>query len=117
MGQFYIDDSVHDEAGFVIGACVYTDIDINEKIIDIIKSCGFDPDIFEYKSSANYFKEPDKAKVREQLKGFLTDNCRLGIVVIPRASREQLGFECIKAVRQFIDSNKGVKKPTSVYLD
>lgn len=117
MGQFYIDDSIHDEAGFIIGACVYTEIDINEKIIDIIKTCGFDPDIFEYKSSANYSKEPEKAKVRELLKGLLTDSCRLGIVVIPRTSRVLLGFECIKAVKQFIDSNTKIKNPTSVYLD
>ncbi len=117
MGQFYIDDSVHDEAGFVIGACVYTDIDVNEKIIDIIKSCGFNPDCFEYKSSANYFREPDKAKVREQLKELLTDSCRLGIVVIPRIHRDQLGSECIKAVKQFIDNNKRLRKPTSVYFD
>lgn len=117
MGQFYIDDSVHDEAGFIVGACVYTDIDINEKITDIIKSCGFDPGIFEYKSTANYYNEPEKAKVREQLKKLLTNSCRIGIVVIPRSSREQLGFECIKAIRQFIDSNKRVKKPTKVYLD
>lgn len=117
MGQFYIDDSVHDEAGFIIGACVYTDIDINEKIIDIIKSCGFDPDSFEYKSSANYSKEPEKAKVRGRLKELLADSCKLGIVVIPRTIREQLGVECIKAVRQFIDRNKGVKKPIIVYLD
>ena len=117
MGQFYIDDSVHDEAGFVIGACVYTNIDINEKIIDIIKNCGFDPDIFEYKSSANYSKEPEKAKVREQLKGLLADSCKLGIVIIPRTNREQLGFECIKAVKQFMDSNKVVKKPINIYFD
>ena len=47
----------------------------------------------------------------------LAHNCRLGVVVIPRTSREQLGFECIKAVRQFIDSNKGLKKPISIYID
>jgi hypothetical protein len=117
MGQFYIDDSVHDEAGFVIGACVYTNIDINEKIIDIIKNCGFDPDIYEYKSSANYSKEPEKAKVREQLKGLLVDSCKLGIVIIPMKYRVQLGFECIKAVKQFMDSNKEVKKPINIYFD
>ncbi|MBV5316040.1 MAG: DUF3800 domain-containing protein [Prolixibacteraceae bacterium] len=117
MGHFYIDDSVHDKAGFIIGACVYTDMDINEKIIDLIKSCGFDPDSFEYKSSVNYSKEPGKANVRERLKGLLTDNCSLGVVIIPRASREQLGFECIKAVRQFIEINKRIKKPISIYFD
>lgn len=117
MGQFYIDDSVHDKAGFIVGACVYTDMDINEKIIDLIKSCGFDPDSFEYKSSANYSKEPEKAKVREHLKGLFADSCKLGIVIIPRTSREQLGFECIKAVRQFIEINKRIQNPTSIYID
>lgn len=117
MGQFYIDDSVHDDAGFIIGACVYSDIDINEKIIDLIQSCGFDPNSFEYKSSANYSKEPEKARIREQLKGLLIKNCKLGIVVIPRKSREHLGFECIKAVRQFINCNKELKNPISIYFD
>lgn len=116
MGQFYIDDSVHDEAGFIIGACVYSNVYLNDKITDIIKSCGFDPDIFEYKSSANYSKEPQKAKVREELKNLLVDSCRLGIVVLPRTKREELGFECIKAVKQFIDNNK-IKKPFDIYLD
>lgn len=116
MGQFYIDDSVHDEAGFIIGACVYTNLDLNDKITEIIKSCGFDPDVFEYKSSANYSKEPQKAKVREELKGLLIDSCRLGVVVIPRTKRDELGNECIKAVKQFIDNNK-IKKPFDIYLD
>lgn len=117
MGQFYIDDSVHDEAGFIIGACVYTNIDIDEKIINIIKSNGFDSDSFEYKSSANFSKEPEKAKVREDLKGLLRDTCKLGVVIIPRTSREQLGFECIKAVSQFININEIIKKPIHIYID
>lgn len=116
MGKFYIDDSVHDNAGFIIGACVYTQSDPNDRISDIIKTCGFDPEIFEYKSSANYSKEPQKAKVREKLKGLLVESCRLGIVVLPRTKRDEFGFECIKAVKQFIDNNK-VKKPFDIFLD
>jgi len=117
MGQFYIDESIHDEAGFILGACVYTDIDINSKIIDIIESCGFNPANFEYKSSANYSRDPQKTTVREQLKELFADNCRVGIVIIPRTKREELGFECIKAVKQFIDSNQRIKNPVSVYID
>ena len=117
MGQFYIDDSVHDKAGFIIGACVYSDSDIDKKIELIIKSHGFDPKNFEFKSSTNYTKEPEKAKVREDLKETLYSNCKLGIVVIPREYREQLGFECVKAIKQFIDANENLKKPISVYFD
>lgn len=117
MGQFYIDDSVHDEAGFIIGACVYSNIDVNQKIVEKIKSCGLDPDKFEYKSNANYSKKPESAKIREQLKELLFDTCRLGIVIIPRANRDQLGFECIKAVKQFIDCNEKIQRPISIYMD
>lgn len=116
MGKFYIDDSVHDEAGFIIGACVYASIDLNEKIADIIKSCGFNPEVFEYKSSANYSKAPLKTRIREELKSLLVESCRLGIVVLPRTKREEFGFECIKAVKQFIDNNE-INKPLEIYLD
>src|SRR5688572_2412786 len=117
MGQFYIDDSLHDSAGFIIGACVYSEINLDEKINDIIKLCGFNPEVFEYKSNQNYSKEPEKAKVREHLKELLIDNCKLGVVVLPRSNREQLGFECIKAVKQFIESNVSIKKPIEVFID
>lgn len=99
MGQFYVDDSVHDKAGFVLGACVYTEENPNEHIIQIIESCGFNPDKFEYKSGANYSKEPQKKKVRELLKDYFVENCKLGIVVIPREHRNILGFECLKAIQ------------------
>lgn len=117
MGQFYIDESIHDEGGFIIGACIYTNIDVNEKIIDIIKHNGFDPNNFEFKSNANYSKEPTKAKVRESLKNLLGESCKLGIVVIPRKNRDKLGFECIKALKQFISFNKSIKNPLSIYFD
>jgi hypothetical protein len=116
MGHFYIDDSVHDEAGFIIGACVYTSTDLKLKIADIIKTCGFDPNVFEYKSSAIFYKEPIKAKVREELLGLLVDSCRLGIVVLPRTKRDEFGFECIKAAKQFIDNNE-INMPLDIYLD
>lgn len=117
MGNFYVDDSIHDEAGFIIGACTYSDIDVNEKIADVIKLHKFDPETFEYKSSANYYREPEKAKVREGLKKILRNDCKLGLVIIPRENRGQLGFECIKAIKQFIDINKEIKTPTSIYFD
>lgn len=117
MGQFYIDDSIHDEAGFIVAACVYTNIEIDTRITEIIKSCGFSPDTFEYKSRASYSKEPEKIKVRDQLKQLLKDSCYLGVVIVPRSKREELGLECIKAIKQFIETNKRIKKPASIYID
>lgn len=117
MGQFYIDDSVHDKSGFIIGACVYTNENPNEQIIQIIESCGFNPDKFEYKSRANYSNEPQKMRVRELLRDYLRESCKLGIVIIPREHRNILGFECLEAIEQFIKLNNNIETPLRVYFD
>jgi hypothetical protein len=117
MGQFFIDESIHSEAGFIIAACVYTDADINSSISEIIKFHGFPTNSFEFKSSVNFSKEPKKAKVREDLKDILYSHCKLGIVVLPSSKRDELGFESIKALKQFIDNNECIIKPVSIYFD
>jgi hypothetical protein len=117
MGFFYVDDSVHDEAGFIIGACVYTATDVEEKIVNIIASRGFDPLKFEYKSSSNYSKEPEQAKIRSDLRELIYKYGKLGAVVVPRNQRSQLGLECIMGLKQFIDHNKELQKPLHIFFD
>ena len=117
MVSFYIDDSVHDKENFIVGACVYTEeSDINAFIDRIIITNGYNPDEFEFKSNENYSKYPEKIKVRNDLKQLMNDCCKLGIVIIPRDKRNLLGFECIKAVKQFIDNNQ-IKTPISIFID
>lgn len=116
MGYFYIDDSVHDQAGFIIGALIYSDEDLQENISKIIASHDFNPETFEFKSSANYSKEPEKSKVRDSLKQLILTQIKLGIVVIPREKRDQLGYECLKALKQFIESN-AIEKPIKIFFD
>ncbi|SFP95650.1 DUF3800 domain-containing protein [Hymenobacter arizonensis] len=116
MGHFYVDDSVHNEAGFIIGACVYTEIDLSNEIDNIIEKHGYDKTEFEHKSGASYSKDPNKIKVREGLKQLLIHQCKLGVVVIPSDQREKLGFECIKAIKTFIVHNN-LKDPNDIYFD
>jgi len=117
MGNFYIDDSVHEEAGFIICACVYCQEDVDEEISQAIINSGFDPNDFEFKSSANYSKEPDKAKVRSLLKDLIQKKCKYGIVVLPKDERKSVGIECLNAVSQFINSNTELKIPLSIFID
>ena len=115
-GYFYIDESIHDKAGFIIAACVYSKTDLNEDIAKIIQDCGFDSKDFEFKSRTNYTKEPSQVKVRESLKSLLSAKCKIGIVIIPRDKRNELGNECIKGIKQFVSSNK-INLPVSIYFD
>jgi hypothetical protein len=38
MGNFYIDDSVHDDAGFILCACVYAPSDVEHVVVELMKS-------------------------------------------------------------------------------
>lgn len=116
MGQFYVDDSVHNEAGFIIGACVYTETDLTVEINNIIKKHGYDETVFEHKSGASYSKDLNKMKVRDDLKALLIHQCKLGIVVIPSDRREELGFECIKGIKAFIHYNN-LEGANDIYFD
>lgn len=117
MGQFYIDDSVHDKAGFIVGACIYTESDLAEEIKNVITANGHDPNFFEYKSCRNYSKQPSSVAVRSGLKGLLS-LCKLAIVIVPRAHRDQIGFECIKALKTFIEFNEeSISYPINISFD
>jgi hypothetical protein len=116
MGHFYVDDSAHNEAGFIIGACVYTETDLTDKINNIIKKHGYNETEFEHKSGASYSKDPNKTKVRDDLKSLLIHQCKLGVVVIPSDKRDELGFECIKALKAFIHYNN-LKGTNDIYFD
>jgi hypothetical protein len=105
MGLLYIDDSVHDIAGFVMAACVYCKKDLTTEIGNILESEGFDPLKDEFKSGANYRHKPKMADVRSRVHLLVSDYTRFGLVIVPREDRENLGFECLLALRQFIDSN------------
>lgn len=116
MGAFYVDDSVHDEAGFIIGACVYINDEIEEEIKEIVTRNNQNPNTWEYKSNANYSKNPELIQIRSELKDLLIQKCKVGIVVLPRERRKELGKECLLALKQFIDSN-GLSDVTDVYID
>lgn len=116
MGFFYIDDSVHDKPGFVLGACIYFPDDLTSEINQAIADNGFDPNNYEFKSSANFTKEPKHANVREAFKGILL-KCKLGIVIIPREKRELLGVECIKAIQFFVGKNIDPEEEVNLFFD
>ncbi|MGY4538707.1 hypothetical protein ACVW0P_003129 [Mucilaginibacter sp. UYNi724] len=117
MGNFYIDDSVHDDAGFVLCVCVYAPSELEPVIAELMKTCGLDPDEFEYKSSANFSKQPELIEFRSKLKGIVQQSCHYGVVVLPRYKRDKAGQECLLAIKQFITANSQIEPPLSIFMD
>lgn len=117
MRYLYIDDSVHDKAGFIIVAFVYVSEDPEHSISEIITNSGLDPSNFEFKSSAKYLKASQRVKVREGLRDFLSNNCGIALAVMPRQQRSRIGVESLKAFMQFAEANNILKRPCKVYFD
>lgn len=117
MSYFYLDESIHDDGDFIIVACVYSQRDLNKDVRNIFKFKGVNPDEFEFKSNANYSKEPEKIEIRDELKTLMFLNGKIGVLIVPRSNRLNLGIESIKALKQFIDANNQIKKPIEIFID
>ena len=52
MGFFYLDESIHEKAGFIIGAFVYHKTDITPLVFAALAEVGLRPGIHEFKSGA-----------------------------------------------------------------
>lgn len=118
MGNFYIDESIHDNGEFIIAACVYSKIDLNDPISEIFISYGLNPTNFEYKSGARHENNVvNLSAIRNGLLAILADHCKFGLIIIPRSKRSLLGIECLKGIKQFIEHNPKLNKPLHIFFD
>jgi len=117
MSYIYVDDSVHDVAGFVLAAFVYSKTDVNVDIISVFQDEGLDPNVFEYKSGLSVSQNAGLIKIRSRLISLISSGCKIGIAVVPRGKRKYLGEECIKALIQFLNYNAELNDKVEVQID
>lgn len=116
-GFFYIDDSIHDNANFILCACCYLSSNPDLDIKQIIISNGFNPENFEYSSGDKYHDAAQLQQLRSGIYNFISDKCSIGIVVAPLSARPKIGEICIEATNNFIIANGLVDKVDSIFID
>jgi hypothetical protein len=116
MSDFYVDDSVQDRGGFVLGAVVFGP-DAEASVSAAIERAGLRPGVDEFKSSARMSEHPEQVRLRDELRAVLS-NYRLGVLVVPRSERSELGHYALLALKQFISAN-GLRRETDlrIFLD
>jgi hypothetical protein len=105
MGYFYFDESIHERAGFILGAFVFGAEDPDPDIVAGIRRCGLDPLTDEFKSSVRMDDNPKQVQLREALQRTLRYGFRLGVVVVPSAERSNLGREALLGLTKIISAN------------
>jgi len=116
MGFFYFDESIQERGEFIIGAVIYSDIDLTPKVFTELKSLGFRPGIDEFKSSTFMQGNLKLSELRERLNAILC-NSKIGVVVVPVKDRNRLGDEAIFGLTKIIESNKLASQAHIIYFD
>jgi len=106
LGYFYFDESIHERAGFILGAYVYSPDDLSPSVYAQIKAVGLRPGIDEFKSSTKMDKDPQRQLLRDKIKELLWSAwAKVGLVVIPLQERSHLGEEALRGLEKIIRVN------------
>lgn len=116
MGYFYVDESIHDRAGFILGAYVFSPHDLTPQVFMKLEAVGLRPSVDEYKSSAKMSKDAKQRALRNELKELLW-NVKLGLVVVPSDERQNLGTESLLGLKKIILANELLEEQHHVYFD
>jgi len=116
MGNFYFDESIHDNAGFIIGAYVYSDKNISDLIFSALEKVGLVPKEDEFKSSILMSNNTVYTELRKKLKKIL-QYTQIGLVVLPSKNRKDLGGEALKCLQKIIQANSLSGERHDVYFD
>lgn len=82
MAYLFLDDSKHHRSGFSLAAFVICDADPSERVSAIFRDLGYDPENFEYKSSAKMLGDSRLQALRNALKTFVGQECRIAVCVV-----------------------------------
>lgn len=81
MGFFFLDDSSHPEAGFSVTSFVFSHSDPQRDIESLLIRHRLTPGKDEYKSSTRMDHNSAYVAIREDLKEYLSRNCKVGVAI------------------------------------
>jgi hypothetical protein len=115
MGFFYFDESIHERAGFILGAFVYSEADLSKPVAEALSSLGLQPGVDEFKSGDRVSDRERRSALRYLLRLEMQDT-RLGIVVTSTQERRRLGNEALIGLSRITEVNE-LGREHAVYVD
>lgn len=82
MAYFYLDDSKHHAWGFSLAVFAICETDPQVELTSILVKNGFDPSLYEFKSSTRMKDNPKLRSLRDDLKQFIQSRCKVAVCVV-----------------------------------
>jgi hypothetical protein len=115
MAHLYLDDSKHHSFGFSLAAFVMCDADPTEDVGLIFRTLGFDPNTFEFKSSAKMKGDIHLQGLRSALKTYICRSCKIAVCVVDGDKR--LGPAALKLLNSALVHPELAERQHQVFFD
>jgi hypothetical protein len=114
----YFDESIHDRAGFILSAFVFSAIDLTPLVYSALVAAGLRPGVDEYKSGTYVGTSLQLQRLREHIRLEVQSEIRVGLLVAPLEERPVLGSLALAALAKLERENAALSvEPHTVYFD
>lgn len=111
--HIYIDESIHDEHGFMLLGFVVCRFDPQQRLETILKEFGLP----EYHSLDRMEGNKQAQALRSKMRAFVNNNCRWGVMVFPNGARNDIYQELPGGLRAMTLNLLKPKESISVCID
>ena len=116
LTQCYIDESVHNGAGFVVTAFVFASGGFERAVASTLRGVGLRPGEDEFKSSARMDTNPKMREAREALLSLAGSKTRVAVFFGPYA-RHTIGMHSLQALQSILVRNSVRPSQLDLYFD
>lgn len=95
MSFLYVDESIHDRAGFILAAAVWSDVRVDDAVEASLRQAGFRPGVDEFKSSTLMVQDLARQRLRDELRRLLMRSCKIAIAICGTHERKDLGQQTL----------------------
>lgn len=115
MAHLYLDDSKHHRFDFSLAAFVICDTDPTDYVSSVFQKHGFDPEKFEYKSSAKMVGNKRLQALRRALKSLIGRHCKIAVCIVD--GDKNLGPAALKLLGSALTHSKLQGQSHEVFFD
>jgi hypothetical protein len=116
MGEIFLDESIRESGGFIVGAFVYCERDPTSAVHAALVQAGMRPGVDEFKSSAWMSSRSVLMNLRNNLCS-IVQGSKIGLLVMPSDHRSELGDEALHCLEKILAANKLDQSQQTIHFD
>src|SRR5689334_3468271 len=116
MVLFFFDESIHDYAGFILGAWVAFSASPDELLSIRLREVGVSESL-EFHSAVRMAADAETRKLRDAMRSALLPDAKIAVAIVPRQEREALGLHALHSLKQTLELNRLTNLTHHFYLD